>query len=219
MDSPYQSQSSSSRASWMYSDPYAYQYSDVIPEQDFPSSPYPDEYAAGSTSIPYELEGSSPLDTRRYELSANPRVDAVRDNESPISEPSSLCGLSRSSLSTIHKSVRYQNRHDPSRRASVRGQATPASQPDSSGIIPVLENAPAGTYVPESLPHCGPRPSPPGYSDGLIPVDENATTPKEPNSDFDAILRNIGPISKSGKGNKGRERSSRYYDRYTSNFG
>jgi hypothetical protein len=50
-------------------------------------------------------------------------------------------------------------------------------------------------------------------------VDENATTPKEPSSDFDAILRNIGAIDKKGKGNKGRERSSRYYDRYSSNFG
>ncbi|KAH8161060.1 hypothetical protein CIB48_g7180 [Xylaria polymorpha] len=52
-----------------------------------------------------------------------------------------------------------------------------------------------------------------GTVNAVIPINKNATTPKNPSSDFDTILRNIGPIPYQEKGKIGRERSSRYYDR------
>ncbi|KAI1749319.1 hypothetical protein F4782DRAFT_549858 [Xylaria castorea] len=202
-----------SRASWMFTDPYAYQYSDVDPENDVSES----KVAAGGD--PYELEGCTPTDTTRYELAAIQLIEAVRESHQIPNEPTSPCGLSRSRLSNSRTSVRYSARrgHSPVHRA---GSHTPMAPyyPDS-GLILVVEGT--QTPVQHSVPDIAapPRPSPPSYAAGLIPVDENATTPKEPSSDFDAILRNIGPISKKEKGNIGRERSSRYCDRYSSNFG
>lgn len=90
--------------------------------------------------------------------------------------------------------------------------------------MPVVEDSPASfqQYASSntSPPHPYAQPSLNRYNDGPIPVDERASTPKGPSSDFDAILRNIGPVTgKKGKGNTGRQRSIRYYDRYSSNFG
>ncbi|KAI0454091.1 hypothetical protein F5B21DRAFT_477455 [Xylaria acuta] len=206
----------SSRASWMFTDPYVYQYSDVDPEHDVSEPKAP----AGSDSC--ELEGSTPTDTTRYELAAHQPIEAVRDSHQVPSEPSSPCGLSRSRLSNSRTSVRYSDRRG---HASIHraGHAIPTLPHRSdSGLIPVGErtHTPVQHYVPDTAaPHQWANPSPPAYAAGLMPVDENAATPKEPSSDFDAILRNIGPISKKGKGNIGRERSSRYCDRYGSNFG
>ncbi|RWA05326.1 hypothetical protein EKO27_g9781 [Xylaria grammica] len=221
-----ESRSSSSRASWMFTDPYTYQYSDIGPEDNIPDdSPVPQGVAAGSDLC--ELEGSAPTDTTRYELAANSLIENIRDNHPIPNEPGSPCGLSRNRLSNARGSLKY-----PGRRGSTRDRSfhitpepyTPRScppQPPNSGLIPVLEDSPtpAHHFAQDTAPIRCARPSPPGYAEGLIPVDDNAATPKEPSSDFDAILRNIGPIPKNGKGKTGRERSSRYYDRYSSNFG
>ncbi|KAJ8120869.1 hypothetical protein O1611_g10253 [Lasiodiplodia mahajangana] len=213
----------SSRASWMYADPYTYQYSEIDPEDDMPAVS-PNQQAIAAVSGPCELEGSTPTDTTpRYELAANPLLQAIREDHKTKSEPSSPCGLSRNRLSDARRSVRHSDR----RKQGTRDVHTMPSPYYSSGIyppqqppiIPVAEDAPT-LDVPAAPPQRQyPQPSPPLYPDGLIPVDENASTPKEPSSDFDAILRNIGPIPKKGKGNTSRERSSRYYDRYSSNFG
>ncbi|KAF2967716.1 hypothetical protein GQX73_g5849 [Xylaria multiplex] len=208
----------------MFSDPYTYQYSAIEPEHDTPATSSSQQWVAASNS-PSELEGSTPTHTALYELAANPLIESAPD--SYISdEPATSCGLSRSRLSGAQRSVRYPSRRGHTRQPSVRVAPEtniPRScppQPSNAGLIPVLEHAPipAHHYVQETAPRQYARPSPPAYADGLIPVDDNATTPKEPSSDFDAILRNIGPISKKGKDKTGRERSSRYYDRYTSNF-
>ncbi|KAI8953444.1 hypothetical protein F4801DRAFT_537650 [Xylaria longipes] len=207
----------SSRASWMFTDPYVYQYSDVDLEHDV-SEP---RVAAGSD--PCELEGSTPTDTTPYELAANPLIETVRDSRQSSSEPSSPCGLSRSRLSISRTSVRHSDRRGHASVSKAGSHTAMSPHPSDSGLIPAQESAhtPAQFYAsgPAASHHQWARPSPPAYATGLIPVDENATTPKEPSSDFDAILRNIGPISKNGKGKIGRERSSRYCDRYSSNFG
>ncbi|KAI1741924.1 hypothetical protein F4680DRAFT_446471 [Xylaria scruposa] len=205
----------SSRASWMFTDPYAYQYSDINPEHDVSGS----KVSAGSDLS--ELEGCTPTDMPRYELPANQLIEAVHDSHQIPSEPSSLYGLNRSRVSISRTSVRYSNRREHS---SVRTAVphTVSSSYSDPGLIPVGEgiHTPAQHPMPNTTAsHQLARPSPPAYAAGLIPVDENATTPKEPSSDFDAIFRNIGPIPKNGKGNIGRERSSRYCDRYSSNFG
>ncbi|KAI0487645.1 hypothetical protein F4859DRAFT_510215 [Xylaria cf. heliscus] len=211
----------SSRASWMYTDPYAYQYSAIDTEDDGS-----ERDAAGSDLS--ELEGSTPTDTTRYELAASPLIKAARDSQRTPSEPS---GLNRSRLTKSRSSVRYSDRRG---HASAAPRTPKSPRHVYSDLIPVEESthAPAQGqtqhYVPDtttttatasSSHHQRARPSPPTYEAGLIPLDENATTPKEPSSDFDAILRNIGPISKKGKGKISRERSSRYCDRYSSNFG
>ncbi|KAI0532796.1 hypothetical protein GGR58DRAFT_488885 [Xylaria digitata] len=220
-----ESRSCSFRASWMFSDPYTYQYSAIEPEHDAPTTSPSQQWVAASDS-PSELEGSTPTDTARYELPTNLSIEIAPNGYIP-NEPNTPCGLSRNRLSGTQRSVRYPSCRGHTRQPSVR--TTPETniprscppQPSNTGLIPVLEDAPmsAHHYVQDTTPHRYVRPSPPAYADGLIPVNENATTPKEPSSDFDAILRNIGPISKKGKGSTGRERSSRYYDRYTSNFG
>ncbi|KAI0547530.1 hypothetical protein F4679DRAFT_553883 [Xylaria curta] len=205
----------SSRASWMFTDPYVYQYSNINSEHDVSES----KVSAGSD--PCELEGCAPTDTPRYELPANQLIEAVHDSHHIPSEPNSPCGLNRSRVSISRTSVRYSNRRGHS---SARTAVPHTVSPHHSdlGLIPVGE----GTHTPAQHPvpntaasHQWPQPSPPAYATGLMPVDENATTPKEPSSDFDAILRNIGPIPKDNKGSIGRERSSRYCDRYSSNFG
>ncbi|KAI1171303.1 hypothetical protein F4777DRAFT_65038 [Nemania sp. FL0916] len=225
----------SSRASWMYTDPYAYQYSDISNTSNNQDSHSNDATGAepswgntaGSTttSTLCELEGSSPTNdtTTRYELPAEP----VSREQSPTSSaPGSPFGLIRSKLTRSRRSLSSSLRRRVSpdshthahAHAPPRSTSTPPQQPASAGLIPVLEEE--GIIVASTEPCLSYVQPPPGYVDGLIPVDENATTPKEPSSDFDAILRNIGPISKKGNGwKKGRERGSRYYDRYESNFG
>ncbi len=211
----------------MFTDPYAYQYSDVDAEDDTLAIS-PGQQSVISSSTPCELEGSIPTNTIRYELAANPLALSVRDShQMPNEPPSSPCGLNRSRLSNTRTSIRYSDRRGHDRAISANTTPPPYSsrappQPSSSGRIPVLQVAPMPVqhYAPDATePPRHVRPSPPAYADGLIPVDDNAATPKEASSDFDAILRNIGPISKKGKGNTGRERSNRYYDRYSSNFG
>ncbi|KAI1309548.1 hypothetical protein F5Y03DRAFT_65362 [Xylaria venustula] len=205
---------SSSRASWMFTDPYTYQYSAVDVENDT------DVMSPGQESgAPCELEGSTPTSVR-YELPAHPLIASVNDMDYiPDQPPKSPCGLSRHRPSSTRKSQRYSDRHG---QARVSSALTPPVQPSSSGLIPVSENtaAQAQHLAPNTaFPPSYARPSLPACAEGLIPVDENATTPKEPSSDFDAILRNIGPITKRGKAKTSRERSNRYYDRYSSNFG
>ncbi|KAI0440244.1 hypothetical protein F4803DRAFT_527994 [Xylaria telfairii] len=205
----------SSRASWMFTDPYAYQYSDIDPEHDV-SEQMP---TAGSGLS--ELEGSTPTDATPHELADNSLFKAVHDSHQSSREPSSLFGLSRSRLSNSQTSVRHPERYAHAPVRTVESHTSVPPQSLDSGLILARESThtPIQRYVPDTAPRHWARPSPPAYSSGLIPVDENASTPKEPSSDFDAILRNIGPISKKGKGNISRERSSRYCDRYSSNFG
>ncbi|KAI1129275.1 hypothetical protein F5Y10DRAFT_264267 [Nemania abortiva] len=221
------SPSCSSRASWMYTDPYAYQYSEISSEDDMLTVSQGGRMVTAGSDL-CELEGSTPTDiTSRYELAADPLPQAVREEYETLSEPSSPCGLSRNRLSNARRSVRYSDRRklvarDVHTTPAPNSSRTYCPQPPSSGLIPVIEDVsiPAPHYTPGAAPCLQhPQASPPRYADGLIPVDENASTPKEPSSDFDAILRNIGPIPKKGKGNTSRERSSRYYDRYSSNFG
>ncbi|KAI0195660.1 hypothetical protein EV127DRAFT_477382 [Xylaria flabelliformis] len=205
----------SSRASWMFTDPYVYQYSDINPEHGV----FESKVSAGSD--PCELEGCTPTDTPRCGLPADQLIKAVHDNHQ-IPKPSSPCGLDRSRVSISRKSVRYSNRREHLSVSMAGPHTSMSPQHSVLGLKPVGESThmPAQSSVPDVIaPHQWARPSPPAYAAGLMPVDENATTPKEPSSDFDAILRNIGPISKKGKGNIGRERSSRYCDRYSSNFG
>ena len=223
-----ESRSCSHRASWMFTDPYTYQYSDIDVDNDSPDTP-PAELIGTAISMPCELEGSSPTDTLRYELPASPSSPLPVDqpNTYAIDEPFKIpSGLSRSRPSSTRSSVLYSDKRDLFRSLSVHKVTAALSrptQPANSGLIPVLEDTPLHTQHYYAPPPAAPtglvRPSPPGYGDGLIPVDPIAKTPKEPSSDFDAILRNIGPIQKRGKGNKSRERSNRYYDRYSSNFG
>ncbi|KAJ2971454.1 hypothetical protein NUW58_g9416 [Xylaria curta] len=214
----------SSQASWMYTDPYAYQYSDLEPEHDT-CAVSSGQQTVTNSSNPCELEGSAPQDTTCYELATNPPSTTLRDSHQI---PSELDGLSNSRPSPSRTSPIHSDRRGLARTASrhaASGQyvsKTPPRQPDNSGLISVLHDAaaPIQHYVPHSAaPRQRVRPSPPHYDVGLIAVDENTSTPKEPSSDFDTILRNIGPIYKKGKGNTGRERGSRYYDRYSSNFG
>ncbi|KAH8167968.1 hypothetical protein CIB48_g243 [Xylaria polymorpha] len=205
----------SSRASWMFTDPYVYQYSDIDSENDV------SERRPTAGSGPCELEGSTPTDATPHELAANPLIRAVHDSRQSSRGPSSPCGLGRSRLSISRSSVRHSEGYG---HASVRTAKPHTSMPpqhSDPGLILARESTHtlAQHHVPNNTPRHRARPSPPAYSSGLIPVDENASTPKEPSSDFDAILRNIGPISKKGKGNISRERSSRYCDRYSSNFG
>ncbi|KAI0403832.1 hypothetical protein F4802DRAFT_271674 [Xylaria palmicola] len=211
----------SSQASWMYTDPYAYQYSAVDSEEEVPTD---SSHQSGrdTGSDPSELEGSTPLDTTRHELAATPVPKAVRDSQ----QAAGRHGVPGARESHKYLAGRARDGAAPAHTASASHfpiRAPP--QPPSSGLIPVQVEAhtaaaAAQRYVPRTAAPCsGPRPSGQAYDTGLIPVDDNASTPKEPSSDFDAILRNIGPISKKGKGNTGRERSSRYYDRYSSNFG
>ncbi|KAI0964993.1 hypothetical protein F4678DRAFT_454326 [Xylaria arbuscula] len=215
----------SHRASWMFTDPYAYQYSDVDIENDTHVEIPPAELAGTAISTVCELEGSGPTDTLRYELPANPSVAGAHANPHINNEPSKApSGLGCNRSPSTCSSVGYSDRRDHDRPSSApfsHKQYPP--QPANSGLIPVIEDASLQSQHYYALPPAAPprsvRPSPPGYVDGLIPVDANAPTPKEPSSDFDAILRNIGPIPKNKKGNTSRERSSRYYDRYTSNFG
>ncbi|KAI0972046.1 hypothetical protein F4678DRAFT_472081 [Xylaria arbuscula] len=205
---------SSSRASWMFADPYTYQYSDIDVESDtnvlFPGQ---------ESGAPCELEGSTPTDVR-YELPASPLMASVDDGDyMPEQPPKSPCGLSRNRPSSTRTIRRYSDRHG---QASVLSAHTPPVQPSSSGLIPVSEDAAVQVqhFAPNTaFPPPYARPSLPAYAEGLIPVDENAMMLKEPSSDFDAILRNIGPIPKKSKGKIGRERSNRYNDRYSSNFG
>ncbi|KAI1272137.1 hypothetical protein F5Y07DRAFT_412798 [Xylaria sp. FL0933] len=217
MDSP--KSWSSSRASWMFTDPYTYQYSAVEAENNAPIIS-PGEQSVVTDSATRVLEDSTyPL--VRYELAADPLVARAHDSHQTSDEPPrGLCELSRNAHSIKRTSSRYPGRRGSSRATNA---LTAPAQPPSSGFIPVVADpfTPAQRYSPAitALPSPRAKPSPPAYADGLMPVDENATTPKEPSSDFDAILRNIGPISKKGKGKTRRERSSRYYDRYTSNFG
>ncbi|KAI1160183.1 hypothetical protein F5B18DRAFT_633530 [Nemania serpens] len=223
-----ESMSFSSRASWMYTDPYAYQYSDIGFEDVIPAvSAGQQRIAAGSNLC--ELEGSTPTDmTTRYELAASPLSEAIRDSPQIRCELNGPCGVSRSRLSNGRASLRYSDR----RRHTRDARAAPAPyspesyslHPASSGLISVAEDAPI-SFQPYTSSNTSPsRPNPQlsssRYTDGLKPMDEHASTPKEPSSDFDAILRNIGPVSgKKDKGNTRRQRSIRYYDRYFSNFG
>ncbi|KAI1313133.1 hypothetical protein F5Y03DRAFT_156167 [Xylaria venustula] len=217
----------SHRASWMFTDPYAYQYSDVDAENDDHVDIPPAELGSTSSSTVCELEGSGPTHTLRYELPAGPSVAGVQTKPHINNELSKApSGLSSNHPSSTRSNVGSSDWQDHVRSLSVHEVSAPfrhrqcPPQPASSGLIPVIEDAPLQShhYSPVAPPRSI-RPSPPGYADGLIPVDANAPTPKEPSSDFDAILRNIGPIPKKKKGNTSRERSSRYYDRYSSNFG
>ncbi|KAI1348879.1 hypothetical protein F5Y01DRAFT_328159 [Xylaria sp. FL0043] len=210
---------SSSRASWMFTDPYTYQYSAVEAENNAPiTSPGEQSLVTDSTTRVLE-DPTHPL--VRYELAADQLVARAHDShqtpDGPLKDP---CGLRCNAHSITRTSSRYPSRCGSSRATNA---LTAPAQPLSSGLIPAVEDpyTPAHRYSPAAAALSSPRakPSPPAYADGLMPVDENATTPKEPSSDFDAILRNIGPISKKGKAKTRRERSSRYYDRYTSNFG
>ncbi|KAI0118225.1 hypothetical protein GGR51DRAFT_554717 [Nemania sp. FL0031] len=222
-----QSPSCSSRASWMYADPYAYQYSEIDSEDDIPTVSSGWQMVAAGSSL-CELEGSTPTSmTSRYELAADPLMQTIREDYKTGSEPNSPCGLSRNRLSNARRSVRNSDRSKRGTRdihttPSPYSSRTYSPQPPSSGLIPVIEDntLPVQHYAPPTASHRHyAQASPPRYADGLIPVDDKASTPKEPSSDFDAILRNIGPITKKGKGYASRERSSRYYDRYSSNFG
>ncbi|KAI0808718.1 hypothetical protein GGR55DRAFT_182153 [Xylaria sp. FL0064] len=217
MDSP--ESWSSSRASWMFTDPYTYQYSAVEAENNTSSISPGEQSVVTDSTTPVLQDPTLPL--VRYELAADPLVIRAHDNyQTPDGPPKGPCELSRNAHSITRTSSRYPGRRSSSRATNA---LTAPAQPSSSGLIPVIEDpyTPAQSYSPAitALPSPRAKPSPPAYADGLMPVDENATTPKEPSSDFDAILRNIGPISKKGKGKTRRERSSRYYDRYTSNFG
>ncbi|KAI1823755.1 hypothetical protein F4861DRAFT_539733 [Xylaria intraflava] len=289
------SQSGSHRGSWLYVDPYAYQYADLEPEQDIPASPVQQEIAAGSTSV--SLKQYTQANEPCYELAADPLPGPRRSSVSTTSGTNRSCGLSRSHLSNGRGSG---SRRYSARRESVRGglvHTAPGSsipQPANSGLIPILEdshtpaenhkrdtlrtdlypwpcppvcddglipvledsNSPAGrharhpltapsylrprqpTYDEGLIPVLedsrssakylvrGPiaaqsyaRPSQPAFDSGLMLADENVPKRRESSSDFDTILRNIGEVSKKGKGRVWRERGSRYYDRYSSNFG
>ncbi|KAK5632356.1 hypothetical protein RRF57_008070 [Xylaria bambusicola] len=223
-----ETRSCSSRASWMFTDPYVYQYSDIDVDADA-SVTTPGGTIGAALSTPCELEGSDPRSTIRYELPANSFVASIHTSHHTKDEQfKATYGLSRNRSSNSRISECCSDRGDRVRTLPVYRSFAPSSsrvppQPPISGLIPVVEDAstqyqhyhmPAPTAPPRRI-----RPSPPGYADGLIPVDANAMTPKEPSSDFDAILRNIGPIPKKVKGSTSRERSSRYFDRYSSNFG
>jgi hypothetical protein len=230
----------------MYSDPYTYGYSDVDQDDNISNRVYSSREPVVAGSGPSELPGSTPTDLiLRHELPANSVINDG-DAASRAAQLQPTCGPGNSSSqpsrrrsSNTRVSVRNPSRHEHTKDATSRNNTTCtrcSPQPASAGLIPVVMEDAAPVPMPRlpttTMPHyvsspttvvttsrSYPRPSPPAYANGLIPVDENATTPKEPSSDFDAILRNIGPISKKGRGNKSRERSNRYYDRYSSNFG
>lgn len=182
-------------------------------------------YAAGGSLS--ELEGSTPTNMGpiRYELPAT--TPAKSSHRAPI-ELDSSCELGHSHSSKACSSVRCLGR--PGRARAVSAYAIPEpyipmlypAQPPSAGLIAVQQYAPlpAQHYPHDTTPpHRACTQPIPTYDDGLMLADDNASTPKEPSSDSDAILRNIGPISKKNKGKLGRVRSSRYYDRYFNNFG
>ncbi|KAI1814547.1 hypothetical protein GGS20DRAFT_547820 [Poronia punctata] len=222
---------SSFRNSWMFSDPYTYQYSDLE-----------DGYGYNQGSALYELPGSTPAP--RYELPANVPVELLVP---PSAEPiHTACKLARQRSANPRARARRALSHQPASAGlipvvedmpmttSAVGPRT-SSQPAYSdglivayadGIIPVSGS---NGFIPVScgsdglIPAFGtegliPVPTPtPSPDHGLMTIDE--TTPNTPSCDFDSILRNIEPVGKAGRRKIRRERSSRYYDRYSSNFG
>ncbi|KAI1109460.1 hypothetical protein F5Y14DRAFT_432586 [Nemania sp. NC0429] len=223
--------SCSSRAGWMYTDPYAYQYADLNFDDDMPTVSQGQQMTAAGSSL-CELEGSTPADiTPRYEPAGSPLSDAVPDGPETPSERNGPCRLSRSRLSNGHASLRYSHRRRHTRDVCAAPAPAPYSpesyllRASSLGLMPVAENSVL------SLQECASfdsssfrpyrRPSPLGYDDGQIHEDERASTPKERSLDFDTILRNIGSVTdKKGKRKAGRRRSIRsLYDRYSVNFG
>ncbi|KAI0391874.1 hypothetical protein F5Y17DRAFT_460370 [Xylariaceae sp. FL0594] len=197
---------SSFRASWMYSDPYAYRYSDVDHNDEdgsatpiSPSSRSPD--AAGSAEPPPS------------ELPADEQLNRYPRAEQKCfvgNKPVSLLLLLVRRTGYYYHEIPLQGptrTHDDTTR--LHGPHTRNPGRNRLSRLPSRNN---------DLSHSH---TPPAYADGLIPVDASSS----PSSDFDAILRNMNasssPVEKKKKGGRSvsRERGSRYYDRYSSNFG
>ncbi|KAI1433262.1 hypothetical protein GGR50DRAFT_514910 [Xylaria sp. CBS 124048] len=255
------SRSSSHRGSWMYTDPYAYQYSDLDPEDEFIA---PVQQGAAAGSAPMIANRSIPTNEVCFELEGDSPTETARNRHHVRNCMSTPCGVRRSNF-PMRDGRRYSNHRESPVDGPVQkppgSYAGPRRQPSSSGLIPVLEDTcPTvlrvprkshtypGSYTPVCedglMPVCEDdraptmeshrtfvqhrardplttqsytRQSQQAYNDGLMLQDESPSTSKEP-ADFDTILKNIGSISKKGKG-VWRERGSRYYDRFSSNFG
>ncbi|KAI2632965.1 hypothetical protein GGS21DRAFT_522109 [Xylaria nigripes] len=242
MPSSQKSQPNSQGGIWMYADPYAYQYSDFASEYDAPDS---QGRAAGSA--PGESGESTPTSEECFELEAEPLMKPARgSNQSScrLSRSHRSTGRGSRGCSSRHE----YTRDEPVNTApgSFPRPPQPPSAglitvledcplipvPEESYLIPVQEESylmpvqeesyliPVQHEVrkPATARSYQGRPGAPG-SEGLIPAEEDVSPSKGPGPDFDAILRNIGPTSKERKWKMWRERSSRYYDRYSSNFG
>ncbi|GAP87197.2 hypothetical protein SAMD00023353_2300670 [Rosellinia necatrix] len=254
--------SCSFRANWMYSDPYAYQYSDIAASHDLHAATLSQQETVDSGDL-CELEGSSPTDMTRHELATDLPMETVHDSRQIMREPSYPPRSSRGRLSVIGGSLKYSSRRVHARRVSAPTAPTPyvpktspPPQPPGAGLISASDHDPTPVqyyaldtppsvqciqpgrmydnglvpalehdstrfryYAPNTSSHTQHTQPRHIYDDGPMSVDENASARKGPGCDFDTILRNIGQIPKKDGGKLGRERSIRYYDRYSSNSG
>ncbi|KAI5921449.1 hypothetical protein F4810DRAFT_678136 [Camillea tinctor] len=209
---PFKAQAANQGSNWLFTDPYTYQYS-------FVSS-----HTAESPRC--ELEGSNPsirlshpdnYVTNNAPVELDAGHDLVPYSKTPnnsLLKKSSL--LTRNRFSTARASLKHthvrQNLPRYSDLPETVPAAKPATRPNSLGFIPIKKTTP-------------PAPPPPQYTgiispdaSGLIPANEHDHTPNTPGTDFDAILKNIGPISKKRR-YCGPSRASRYYDRYEKGAG
>ncbi|KAI0204198.1 hypothetical protein F4808DRAFT_415035 [Astrocystis sublimbata] len=218
---------SSSQPGYKYADPYVYQYSDV--RHDDVSS----EKEVATGSGPHERKGRMSTDMKHHELAANPLVEGLQVSSQPTTTESSadtpptiprrfsslnIHPLQPSSSSEHDRSYPSVSYRDNIQSSQANTPANTVVHPDT-GLIPVHKETHASTGSQASnkaSSHQQSQPGQPAYSTGLMLADE--TSPSA-GTDFDTILRNIGPLPKKDTSKISRERSSRYCDRYGSNAG
>ncbi|KAI1493574.1 hypothetical protein F5X96DRAFT_621111 [Biscogniauxia mediterranea] len=214
-------QAATQGCNWLFADPYAYQYSEIsghaagsAPSELEGSTPdIMLSHAVDVTgSTPVELEGSSGP-TFVAELDAGRHLVPYSEipKNSPLKKSSSLV---RNRFSTARHSLKHPHVRGNIPTHSDLPEVVPEERPTThicpSGLMPAKQVPAASLATPPPAPYTGII-SP--DASGLILANEG-----EPGTDFDSILRNIGPISKKRR-NCGPSRASRYYDRFETNAG
>ncbi|KAI1085363.1 hypothetical protein F5B20DRAFT_191 [Whalleya microplaca] len=240
--------SSRQSGAWLFSDPYAYQYASIAEEEEdhhhlsHTPATTPRSLCTGAR---FELEGSSPTtssDGERAELEGSSPdrspVELEADNTHyarprPRPRATSIAGgldsrsspsvLARNRFANVRVSRKYPHTHRRAESCALPEVVAPAPLAITKAkvTLPVEEKI---AVVPE-LQHQqqqrqrqgqgkGQRLSVLTCDPGLMVVGEDM-----PPSDFDEILRNMGPMHKKGKSGSSYVRGSRYYDRYSTNFG
>ncbi|KAI0004857.1 hypothetical protein F4779DRAFT_599079 [Xylariaceae sp. FL0662B] len=230
---------------WLFTDPYAYQYSD-IPEEDqvhaYNTSTTP--RSQDTSSDRFELEGSSPttasegrglraelegssVEHSPVELEADchltPRLNTPPD--APALQARTPSMLARNRFANVRVSRKYPHRRAGSAASPcvlpevVVAEPPPASRPTAKARLShtPLPQAVVDKVASPLLP-LRPRSMIAACDSGLILVGEDT-----PPSDFEGILRNISPLHNKKEKRLGSSsanvRGSRYYDRYSTNFG
>ncbi|KAI1497470.1 hypothetical protein F5X99DRAFT_396762 [Biscogniauxia marginata] len=208
----FKAQAATQGCNWLFTDPYAYQYSEI--SGNAARSAHFESKASAPDTMPVELEGS-PIASYPAELDAvdNSTSYTVASSTSRLKKSSSMI---RSRFPNVREGLKYPHRRKYSPAQSELPEvvehthpgAKPAVHTYSSGLIPVEKLVAPPPYRGIKCPDAS----------GLIPADENIVRPKAPASDFDSILKNIGPMSKKRR-YCGPSRASRYYDRYSTDAG